>query len=92
MYKLDFDCIKVVLASTFELEKLRSTLPQTNSEFAPENGWLEYYFPIGEAYFQGLLLLVSGRVSFGWSPRSVVTEKHHHWNPVFHFFPSTIHY
>ena len=20
----------------------------------PENGWLEYYFPIGEAYFQGL--------------------------------------
>ena len=21
---------------------------------APENGWLEYYFPIGEAYFQGL--------------------------------------
>ncbi len=29
-----------------------STLPQTN--IAPENGWLEYYFPIGEAYFQGL--------------------------------------
>ena len=24
--------------------------------------WLEYYFPIGEAYFQGLLPLVSGRV------------------------------
>ena len=21
---------------------------------APKNGWLEYYFPIGEAYFQGL--------------------------------------
>ena len=21
--------------------------------FAPKNGWLEYYFPIGEAYFQG---------------------------------------
>ena len=20
----------------------------------PENGWLEYYFPIGDAYFQGL--------------------------------------
>ena len=20
---------------------------------APKNGWLEYYFPIGEAYFQG---------------------------------------
>ena len=29
------------------------TLPETNI-FAPENGWLEYYFPIGEAYFQGL--------------------------------------
>ena len=26
------------------------TLPET----APENGWLEYYFPIAEAYFQGL--------------------------------------
>ena len=31
---------------------------------APENGWLEYYFPIGMAHFQGLLLLVSGRVVF----------------------------
>ncbi len=28
------------------------TLPETN--IAPENGWLEYYFPIGEAYFQEL--------------------------------------
>ena len=28
-----------------------STLPETN--IAPENGWLEYYFHIGEAYFQG---------------------------------------
>ena len=28
------------------------TLPETN--IAPENGWLEYYFPIGEASFQGL--------------------------------------
>ena len=27
------------------------TLPETN--MAPENGWLEYYFPIGKAYFQG---------------------------------------
>ncbi len=34
---------------------------------APENGWLEYYFPIGEAYFQGLLLLVSGRVFPYWN-------------------------
>ena len=25
------------------------TLPETN--IAPKNGWMEYYFPIGEAYF-----------------------------------------
>ena len=31
---------------------LKFTLPKTN--IAPTNGWLEYYFPIGEAYFQGL--------------------------------------
>ncbi len=30
---------------------LNYTLPKTN--IAPTNGWLEYYFPIGEAYFQG---------------------------------------
>ena len=29
----------------------KNTLPETN--IAPKNGWLEYYFPIGEAYFQG---------------------------------------
>ncbi len=28
------------------------TLPETN--IAPKNGWLEYYFPIGMAYFQVL--------------------------------------
>ncbi len=28
------------------------TIPETN--IAPKNGWLEYYFPIGKAYFQGL--------------------------------------
>ena len=28
------------------------TLPETN--IAPKNVWLEYYFPIGKAYFQGL--------------------------------------
>ncbi len=32
--------------------KILYTLPETN--IAPENGWLEYYFPIGEAYFQVL--------------------------------------
>ena len=39
---------------------------------APKNRWLEYYFPSGEAYFQGLLLLVSGRVNF------FTTIKKHH--------------
>ena len=29
-----------------------TTLPETN--IAPENGWLEYYFPFGMVYFQGL--------------------------------------
>ena len=32
--------------------KSEGTLPETN--IAPENGWLEYYFPFGKAYFQGL--------------------------------------
>ncbi len=27
------------------------TLPETN---ITKNGWLEYYFPVGKAYFQGL--------------------------------------
>ena len=30
---------------------LQMTLPKTNI-FAPENGWLEDYFPFGRAYFQ----------------------------------------
>ena len=29
-----------------------STLPETN--IAPENEWLEYQFPFGMAYFQGI--------------------------------------
>ena len=39
---------------------LAYTLPETN--IAPRNGWLEYYFPIGfRPFFRGELL-VSGRV------------------------------
>ena len=34
------------------------TLPETN--IAPESGWLEYYFPIGEAYFQGYVSFREG--------------------------------
>ncbi len=35
-----------------QLRMLELTLPETN--IATKNGWLEYYFHIGEAYFQGL--------------------------------------
>ena len=38
------------------------TLPETNSLHL--NGWLEYYFPIGEAYFQGRT--VSFREGSNW--------------------------
>ena len=31
---------------------VQDTLPETN--IAPENVWLEYSFPVGMAYFQGL--------------------------------------
>ena len=31
--------------------QMMGTLPETN--IAPKNGWLEYYFPVGKAYFQG---------------------------------------
>ena len=33
---------------------VNTTLPETNSEFTPGNGWLEYYFLFGMAYFEGL--------------------------------------
>ena len=39
----------------------RGTLPETN--IAPKNGCLEYYFPIGDGLFSGAML-VSGRVVF----------------------------
>ena len=35
------------------------TLPETN--IAPENGWLQHWFPFGMAYFLGAML-VSGSV------------------------------
>ena len=34
------------------ISSINSTLPETN--IARENGWLEYNFPIGMAYFQVL--------------------------------------
>ena len=38
-------------SNDFESTTFFGTLPETNI-FAPKNGWLEYYFPIWEAYFQ----------------------------------------
>ena len=53
------------------------TLPETN--IAPKNGWLEYYFPIGKAYFQGLSLLVSGRVTYNLHfPTTGIREANFH--------------
>ena len=39
-------CVSIVFACSPPTKK--------NNIFAPKNGWLEYYFPIGEAYFQVL--------------------------------------
>ena len=40
---------KIRVKNDINLKTIEITLPKT-----PTNGWLEYYFPIGEAYFQGL--------------------------------------
>ena len=44
----------------------KMTLPETNSKFAPENGWLEYWgFLLGFGLFAGAnLLLVLGRCTW----------------------------
>ena len=45
------------------------TLPETNSKFAPDNGWLEYdpasFWGVKRPIFRGEVLLVSGRVPPG---------------------------
>ena len=46
-----FDALLLLDLIVFHPPKKIPTLPETN--IAPKNGWLEYYFPIGEAYFQG---------------------------------------
>ncbi len=38
-----------VMALSRDSRFTHTTLPETN--IAPENGWLEYYFPFGMAYF-----------------------------------------
>ena len=50
-------------------------LPETNSEFDPKNGWLEYYILIGfRPIFRGGLL-VSGRVVFWGVGESLKVQK-----------------
>ena len=44
----------------------KTTLPETNSKFAPEHWWLKDEFPFGgvkRPIFQGLSLLVSGKTT-----------------------------
>ena len=51
LIRIGFLIFMVLLFSLFsKYGYILHTLPETN--IAPENGWLEYYFPIGEAYFQ----------------------------------------
>ena len=46
-----------------ETVSLSGTLPETNSEFTPENTWLEYHFPYGIALFSGAMLVLVSVVS-----------------------------
>ena len=56
--------IRFIICSQLQSHLLTQHLPSLKLTFlAPENGWLEDDpLLLGEAYFQGLLLLVSGRV------------------------------
>ena len=80
-----FSVLQYVVLIKIYLENY--TLPETN--IAPENGWLEDYFPFGKAYFQVLCWLWGG-YSFNFpqflggpclAPSSSVFESH--W-PRFH--------
>ena len=59
---------KLVMLNYFAAGRFQAggvTLPETNSEFTPENGWLEYQFPFGMAYFQGRTVsFLEGTVCF----------------------------
>ena len=44
-------------------EEKESSFPTINfqeTNIAPENGWLEYYFPFGKTYFQGRAVKLQG--------------------------------
>ena len=52
------------------------SLPETNMEFTPENGWLEYYFPWDGPISGATRMLVSGSERFTKSKRTT-----HEWSP-----------
>ena len=45
-YVADDNCNTLLVMSNI-------TLPKTNIQVAPENGWLEYYFHLGKPPFSG---------------------------------------
>ena len=53
------------------------SLPETNSKFTPENGWLEYYFPWDGPISGATRMLVSG------SERFTLNQKEQHMNDPF---------
>ncbi len=76
--------ICIISSKMSRLYKIMFTLPETNF-FAPENWWLGDYFPFGKAYFQGRLLLVSGRLKL-WKPDTHLANGP--WNKSLNFiFP-----
>ena len=48
----------VLKGPTKGAKEIISTLPKTN--IAPENGWLEDYFPFGKTYFRGYVSFREG--------------------------------
>ena len=50
----------------FGLQKMRNTLPETNSSHLKMDGWNTFSFPLGMTYLQ-VVMLVSGRVHGCWT-------------------------
>ena len=64
------------LYATYHLLRAPETTIDETNIFAPKNGWVgRRSFPIGEAYFQGFLLLVSGSVDAGGQFFQIIIAK-----------------
>ncbi len=71
-----------------------STLPETNSEFTPKNGWLEYYVPIGfrpifrcyvsfrEGNWNQLNQLNSANLAMAWSAKKLKKSDQINWKDM----------